>query len=94
MVFKIYQKYLIKEFTFIVCKITFIFLILGLIMGLLEEINFFSDFDVKYFYPIYLVMLNVPSLIYEIFPFIFPILSNSFLIFMNIVFKSIIIDIY
>ena len=40
-------------------------------MGLLEEINFFSDFDVKYFYPIYLVMLNVPSLIYEIFPFIF-----------------------
>ena len=42
MVFKIYQKYLIKEFTFIVCKITFIFLILGLIMGLLEEINFFQ----------------------------------------------------
>ncbi len=78
MVFKIYQKYIIKEFTFIVCKITFIFLILGLIMGLLEEINFFSDFDVKYFYPIYLVMLNVPSLIYEIFPFIF-LLSSQFL---------------
>ena len=54
MVFKIYQKYLIKEFTIIVFKITFIFLILGLIMGLLEEINFFSDFDVKYFYPIYI----------------------------------------
>ena len=71
MVLKIYQKYLIKEFSLIVCKITFVFLILGLIMGLLEEINFFSDFDVEYFYPIYLVLLNVPSLIYEIFPFIF-----------------------
>ena len=47
-------------------------------MGLLEEINFFSDFDVKYFYPIYLVILNVPSLIYEIFPFIF-LLSSQFL---------------
>ena len=47
-------------------------------MGLLEEINFFSDFDVEYFYPIYLVLLNVPSLIYEIFPFIF-LLSSQFL---------------
>tara|TARA_B100000963_G_scaffold172645_1_gene150169 strand:- start:6684 stop:7766 length:1083 start_codon:yes stop_codon:yes gene_type:complete len=78
MVLKIYQKYLIKEFTMIICKITFIFLILGLIMGLLEELNFFTDFDVKYFYPIYLVLLNVPSLIYEIFPFIF-LLSSQFL---------------
>ena len=78
MVLKIYQKYIIKEFLLIVCKITFIFLILGLIMGLLEEINFFSDFDVEYFFPIYLVLLNVPSLIYEIFPFIF-LLSSQFL---------------
>ena len=78
MVLKIYQKYIIKEFLLIVCKITFIFLILGLIMGLLEEINFFSDFDVEYFFPIYLVFLNVPSLIYEIFPFIF-LLSSQFL---------------
>ena len=78
MVLKIYQKYIIKEFTLIICKITFIFFILGLIMGLLEEINFFSDFDVEYFFPIYLVLLNVPSLIYEIFPFIF-LLSSQFL---------------
>ena len=82
MVFKIYQKYLIKEFILIVCKITFVFLILGLIMGLLEEINFFSEFDVKYFYPIYLVLLNVPSLIYEIFPFIF--LLSSQLLFLKL----------
>ena len=82
MVLKIYQKYLIKEFILIVCKITFVFLILGLIMGLLEEINFFSEFDVKYFYPIYLVLLNVPSLIYEIFPFIF--LLSSQLLFIKL----------
>jgi len=82
MVLKIYQKYLIKEFTLMVCKVTFIFLILGLIMGLLEEINFFQDFDVKYFYPIYLVLLNVPSMIYEIFPFIF--LLSSQLLFLKL----------
>ncbi|MBD1166471.1 LptF/LptG family permease [Pelagibacterales bacterium SAG-MED07] len=78
MILKVYQKYLIKEFLLISGKITFIFLILALIMGLLEELNFFSDFDVEYFYPIYLVLLNAPSLIYEIFPFIF-LLSSQFL---------------
>ncbi len=82
MVLKIYQKYLIKEFTLMVCKVTFIFFILGLIMGLLEEINFFQDFDVKYFFPIYLVLLNVPSMIYEIFPFIF--LLSSQLLFLKL----------
>ncbi len=78
MVFKVYQKYLIKEFTIISLKITFVFLILALIMGLLEELNFFLDFDVEYYYPFYLILLNVPSLIYEIFPFIF-LISSQFL---------------
>ncbi len=78
MVLKVYQKYLIKEFIIITLKITFVFLILGLIMSLLEELNFFSDYDVGYYYPIFLVLLNIPSLIYEIFPFIF-LLSSQFL---------------
>ncbi len=78
MVLKVYQKYLVKEFTVTTLKITLIFLILALVMGLLEELNFFSDYDVEYFYPIYLVFLNIPSLIYEIFPFIF-LLSSQFL---------------
>tara|TARA_A100000164_G_C21941267_1_gene790844 strand:- start:2962 stop:4044 length:1083 start_codon:yes stop_codon:yes gene_type:complete len=78
MILKVYQKYLIKEFIITTLKITFVFLVLGLIMGLLEELNFFSDFDVNYYTPIYLMILNVPSLIYEIFPFIF-LLSSQFL---------------
>jgi lipopolysaccharide export system permease protein len=78
MILKVYQRYLISEFTIITLKITFVFAILGLIMGLLEEFNFFSEYDVEYFYPIYLVLLNIPSLIYEIFPFIF-LLSSQFL---------------
>ena len=78
MVLKVYQKYLIKEFILISLKITFIFLILALIMSLLEELNFFSDYDVGYYYPIFLVLLDIPSLIYEIFPFIF-LLSSQFL---------------
>ena len=38
-------------------------------MGILEELNF-SDFNVNIYYPIFLVFLNIPSLIYELFPFI------------------------
>ena len=40
---KIYQKYLVKHFLNILLKITFVFIVIGIIMGVLEEINFFSD---------------------------------------------------
>jgi lipopolysaccharide export system permease protein len=39
-------------------------------MGILEELRFFSEMNVDFYYPFYLVMLNIPSLIYELFPFI------------------------
>ena len=78
MLLKTYQKYLIKEFLFFILKITFIFLILGFIMGVLEELRFFSDIEVDYYFPLFLVFLNLPSLIYEIFPFII-LLSIMFL---------------
>ena len=79
---KIYQKYIIKEFIFLALKISFVFCILGFVMGILEELNFFSEFDVKYYFPIFLFLLNLPSIIYEIFPFIF--LISSQLIFLNL----------
>lgn len=67
---KIYQKYLITELTFKMFQVAVVFLILGFITGILEEFNFFSGQKVKYYYPFLLVMLNLPSLIYELFPFI------------------------
>ena len=78
MILKVYQKYLTKEFVITSFKIIFIFFVLGFIMGILEEIKFFSDFEVPYYYPLYLVTLNIPSLIYEIFPFIFLITSQLY----------------
>ncbi len=80
MFFKVYQKYLVKEFIITSLKITFIFFVLGFVMGILEELNFFSEYDVNYYFPIYLVFLNVPSLLYEIFPFIFLLTSQFFFI--------------
>ena len=79
---KIYKKYLIKEFIYIALKVSFVFCVLGFVMGILEELNFFSEFDVKYYFPIFLVLLNLPSIVYEIFPFIF--LISSQLIFLNL----------
>ena len=79
---KIYQKYIIKEFIYLALKVSFVFCVLGFVMGILEELNFFSEFDVKYYFPIFLVLLNLPSIIYEIFPFIF--LISSQLIFLNL----------
>ena len=79
---KVYQKYIIKEFLLIALKVLFVFCVLGFIMGILEELNFFSDYDVGYYFPIFLVLLNLPSIIYEIFPFIF--LISSQFIFLNL----------
>ena len=83
---KIYQKYLIKEFIYLSLKVTFVFCVLGFIMGILEELNFFSDFNVRYYFPIFLVLLNLPSIVYEIFPFIF--LISSQIIFLNLIEKG------
>ena len=82
MILKTYQKYLIKEYLSLIFKISFIFLILGFIMGILEEMRFFSDIEIDYFFPIFLVFLNLPSLIYEIFPFI--ILLSIMFLFLNL----------
>ena len=70
MIIKIYQKYLIKELFIKIMQVTFVFFILGFIMGILEELSFFSELNVKFYYPFLLVLLNIPSLIYELFPFI------------------------
>ena len=79
---KVYQKYLIKQFVYVSLKVSFVFCVLGFIMGILEELNFFSEFDVGYYFPIFLVLLNLPSIVYEIFPFIF--LISSQLVFLDL----------
>ena len=66
----IINKYLAKEFIKTVVNITLTFFCLGFIMNLFEEINFFKDIDVGIYLPIMLSFLFVPSLLYNMFPFI------------------------
>jgi lipopolysaccharide export system permease protein len=67
---KIYQKYLINKLTKTFFFIFFIFFTLVFIMGVIQELNFFSNEDVSFYFPFFLVFLNLPSILYEILPFI------------------------
>ena len=64
------NKYISKEFTKITFITIIIFFSLGFIMNLFEEINFFKDIDGKIYIPLLLSLLVVPSLLYNMMPFI------------------------
>ena len=76
--FKIYEKYLIKNFLGKFFLISLIFLSLITILSVLEEISFFKDLDTSFLFPYFLTLLGAPITLFEIFPFIF-LLSTQFL---------------
>ena len=78
MIFKVYQSYISKQFLSTFVKTIFIFVALAFILNIFEEINFFKDLDVSIGLPIFLTFLNVPSILFEIFPFIFLITTQFF----------------
>ncbi len=80
MIFKVYENYISKQFLSTFIKTIFIFLTLAFILNIFEEINFFKDLDVSIGIPIFLTFLNIPSIIFEIFPFIFLITTQFFFI--------------
>ena len=80
MIFKVYQNYISKQFLLTFVKTVFIFFALGFILNIFEEINFFKDLDVPIGLPIFLTFLNIPSILFEIFPFIFLISTQFFFI--------------
>ena len=80
MIFKVYQNYITKQFLSTFFKTVFIFVTLAFVLNIFEEINFFKDLDVSIGLPIFLTLLNIPSIIFEIFPFIFLITTQFFFI--------------
>ena len=79
---KTHQIYLTKKFINNLFKVIGIFVCIIFIMNLFEEINFFKDTNEKIFTPIILTFLNLPSVLFEIFPFIF--LISSIIFFLEI----------
>ena len=77
---KVYIRYLIYNFLRSFIYVSLVFLSLVLILNILTEIEFFKNLDVKTYFPIYVSLLNSPSLLFEMFPFIFLISTQFFFI--------------
>ncbi len=71
MILQTYQLYLGKIFLTTLIKTFFIFFSLAFILNIFEEVNFFKEANVSLTLPIFLTFLNIPSIIFDIFPFIF-----------------------
>ena len=76
----IYIKYLtfnyLKSFFFVF----FVMLCLVIILNILTEIEFFKDYKVSSYLPLYLAILNTFDLIFDMFPFIFLITTQVFFV--------------
>ena len=77
---KTYINFLISIFLKSFLYVLLIIFSLVFLINLLTEIEFFRDLNVNIFFPIQLSILNAPSMIFEIFPFIFLISTQLFFI--------------
>ena len=77
---KTYTKFLLKLFFNSILFVFFIMSCLVIILNILGEIEFFKIYEVASFFPIYMGLLNTPSLIFEMFPFIFLISTQVFFV--------------
>ena len=73
---KVYTKFLVASFLKSLIYVSSVIYILIFILNILTEFEFFRDINVKYYFPIYLSLINSPSLLFEMFPFIFLISSQ------------------
>ena len=75
---KIHKKFLVIGFLKSFFNVFVVMTSIVFILNILQEIEFFSNKDVNSFYPIYLSIMSSPSIIFEMFPFIFLIATQFF----------------
>ena len=76
----IHKKYIYRKFFICLGKVSIAFGSIIIVMNLFEEISFFKNEPNSLLLPVFLTLLNLPSLLFEIFPFIFFISSIYFFI--------------
>ena len=77
---KVYTKFIISNYVKSFFNVSIIVFCLVLVLNLLTEIEFFKNLNVKSYFPIYISILNSPSLLFEMFPFIFLVATQVFFI--------------
>ena len=75
-----YVKFLSLNYLKSIGYVFLIMLSLVIILNVLTEIEFFKNYDVKTYLPLYLAILNSFDLIFEMFPFIFLIATQVFFV--------------
>ena len=80
MIIKFYQNYLIRTFLKELLIVFLVFMSLVFILNVISEIRFFINLNTGFYYPIFITLLNIPSVIFEIFPFIFLISTQLFFV--------------
>ena len=79
---KTYIKFLINLFNISFFKVFIIFFIIILLTNILEQVDFFKNINLNFFYLIFISFLNTPSIMFEILPFIFLISTQVFFIYL------------
>ena len=77
---KTYIKFLCNIFLKSFFYVLLVMLSLVFILNLLSELEFFKDIDVGIYFTLHLSLLNSPSMIFEMFPFIFLLTTQFFFI--------------
>ena len=77
---KVYIKFISSIYLRSLFFVFFVMLSLVFILNLLTELEFFKDIEVKTNFTLFLALLNSPSLIFEMFPFILLITVQLFFI--------------
>lgn len=83
MILKKYQAYLGKLFVDKFIKISLIFFCVVILVNFFEEIRFSEKYNTDLYYTIYLSILNAPSLIFEVLPFVFFVTIKFFYLDLN-----------
>ena len=77
---KVYIKFLTYTFFKSLLYVFLIMISLVFILNLLSELEFFKELNVEIYFPLFLALLNSPSTIFEMFPFVFIITTQLFFI--------------
>ena len=75
---KTFEKYLVKLFLKKLLTISAVFFSLIIITSIFDEISFFKNSDLGFFFPVFITLLNTPSILFQVFPFIFLITAQFF----------------
>ena len=75
---KTHTKFLVNGFIKSFFNVFFVMISVVFILNILKEIEFFNNKEVNSIYPIYLSLMSSPSIIFEMFPFIFLIATQFF----------------